>query len=318
MENKKSELDKIEVGKKIKEIRLSRGETAEVFGKHFDPPANRGLVSGWENGRYLPSPERLKVIAEVGNISVDELLKGRSIDNDDFDYAKDIYDSYFYERFNRYNIYEDEINKILERAILNARETVKNIKNVNTDGEQHSIYRAMIFANIESGIENILSEKVSDNYTLLNYLKVKINNLESESEIQKSEMLNDGTKIVWSKQDGYSIEALEMIGKLFEDISYEFTDLQEEYRDKHPKKHLKLFHFDLIGSQDLKYENLNDFINTIFNIMILDAKQPSEEHEDINPNEIKVDARDFEIAKEIIENSRDEIEEYYYKYLDNK
>lgn len=77
MENKKTELDKIEVGKRIKEIRLSLGETAEVFGKHFDPPANRGLVSGWENGRYLPSPERLKVIAELGKISVIDLIEYR-------------------------------------------------------------------------------------------------------------------------------------------------------------------------------------------------------------------------------------------------
>lgn len=77
MENTKTELDKIEVGKKIKEIRLSRGETAEVFGKYFDPPANRGLVSGWENGRYLPSPERLKVIAELGKISVIDLIEYR-------------------------------------------------------------------------------------------------------------------------------------------------------------------------------------------------------------------------------------------------
>ncbi|MGF3113122.1 helix-turn-helix domain-containing protein [Facklamia sp. P9177] len=70
------DIDKLSVGRRIKEIRFSLGETAEVFGKHFDPPANRGLVSGWENGRYLPNPERLSIISELANISVDQLLYG--------------------------------------------------------------------------------------------------------------------------------------------------------------------------------------------------------------------------------------------------
>ena len=60
-------------GERIKDIRLELGETLEEFGKRFNPPANRSLVSGWENGRYLPSPERLKVIAELGGLSVEQL-----------------------------------------------------------------------------------------------------------------------------------------------------------------------------------------------------------------------------------------------------
>lgn len=62
------------LGDKIKSIRLNRGETLEEFGKRFNPPANRGLVSGWENGRYAPNPKRLKEIAELGNMAVEELL----------------------------------------------------------------------------------------------------------------------------------------------------------------------------------------------------------------------------------------------------
>lgn len=74
------EVNKDDLGQRIKEIRLSLGETAEVFGNRFDPSANRSLVSAWENGRYIPSPERLKVIAELGNVSVEELLYGKSQD----------------------------------------------------------------------------------------------------------------------------------------------------------------------------------------------------------------------------------------------
>ena len=66
-------------GERIKDIRLELGETLETFGKRFDPPANRSLVSGWENNRYTPSPERLKAIAELGGISVHELIYRKPI-----------------------------------------------------------------------------------------------------------------------------------------------------------------------------------------------------------------------------------------------
>ena len=66
-------------GERIKDIRLELGETLEEFGKMFDPPANRSLVSGWENGRYLPSPERLKKIAELGGMTVKELISAHSV-----------------------------------------------------------------------------------------------------------------------------------------------------------------------------------------------------------------------------------------------
>ena len=60
-------------GERIKDIRLELGETLEQFGKRFNPPANRSLVTGWENNRYTPNPERLKAIAEIGGTTVEEL-----------------------------------------------------------------------------------------------------------------------------------------------------------------------------------------------------------------------------------------------------
>ena len=66
-------------GERIKDIRLELGETLEKFGKRFNPPANRSLVSGWENNRYTPSPERLKVIAELGGMTVKDLVSTHSV-----------------------------------------------------------------------------------------------------------------------------------------------------------------------------------------------------------------------------------------------
>lgn len=64
------------VGNRIRDIRLELGETMEEFGKRFSPPANKSIVSSWENGRYLPNKARLKAIADIGGMTVEELLYG--------------------------------------------------------------------------------------------------------------------------------------------------------------------------------------------------------------------------------------------------
>lgn len=66
------------IGNRIKSIRLNLGLSTEKFATLFNPPASKGTVSKWENGRYLPNNTRLKKIAELGNISVDELLYGKT------------------------------------------------------------------------------------------------------------------------------------------------------------------------------------------------------------------------------------------------
>ena len=67
----------IMVADKIKSIRLSLGLSMEEFGKKFDSPASKGVVSNWENNYNLPNHARLKRIAELGNTTVEELLSER-------------------------------------------------------------------------------------------------------------------------------------------------------------------------------------------------------------------------------------------------
>lgn len=63
------------VGARIKEIRSEKGMSQEEFGSLISN-AHKSLVSKWEKGQSLPNNERLKKIAELGNISVNELLYG--------------------------------------------------------------------------------------------------------------------------------------------------------------------------------------------------------------------------------------------------
>lgn len=64
-----------ELGNRIKHIRLKLGKSQEEFGQLFDPPAPKSAVSRWEHGGS-PNKKRLKIIAKLGNISVDDLVNG--------------------------------------------------------------------------------------------------------------------------------------------------------------------------------------------------------------------------------------------------
>jgi len=62
-------------GYKIKMIRKELGLTMEEFGERIGKPfASDSIISRWERGVNLPNNERLKRIAEIGEVSVEELL----------------------------------------------------------------------------------------------------------------------------------------------------------------------------------------------------------------------------------------------------
>ena len=68
------EIDKKDVGARIRAIRLDRGMTMVEFGELLSAP--QGAVSNWERGENLPNKHRLKKIASIANISVQVLLHG--------------------------------------------------------------------------------------------------------------------------------------------------------------------------------------------------------------------------------------------------
>lgn len=68
--------NKKEIGQRVKNIRTTLGLNMEEFGKKISPTATKGTISNWENGNYLPNNDRLRQIAELGNVSMSYLLDG--------------------------------------------------------------------------------------------------------------------------------------------------------------------------------------------------------------------------------------------------
>ncbi|USS87729.1 helix-turn-helix domain-containing protein [Fructilactobacillus hinvesii] len=74
----KDKNQKLEIGKRIKAIRISLGLDQPQFAEKVEPIAKPSNVSRWENGINTPNAKRLKSIAKLGNVSVDYLLNGKS------------------------------------------------------------------------------------------------------------------------------------------------------------------------------------------------------------------------------------------------
>lgn len=70
----KYNVNKVKVGERIFKIRNSLNLTLEQFGKLDNLKASKSIVLRWENGTSLPNRSRLEIIAQKGNITVNELL----------------------------------------------------------------------------------------------------------------------------------------------------------------------------------------------------------------------------------------------------
>lgn len=83
------DIDKVEVGKRIKNIRLENSKNLREFGELISKNLGENkyisdsIVSRWEKGTSVPSAKRLKEIAEIGNVSVNFLLYGAEVTYND-------------------------------------------------------------------------------------------------------------------------------------------------------------------------------------------------------------------------------------------
>ena len=66
------------IGQRIKQIRREKGRKMEEFGNLLS--TSKSIVYRWEIGTNLPNPERLKTIAKLADITVEELLSSSKKD----------------------------------------------------------------------------------------------------------------------------------------------------------------------------------------------------------------------------------------------
>ena len=108
-------INKKAVGNRIKTIRTQKGLTMKEFGKLIEEAA-QSLVTRWENGTSIPNNERLKKIADLGDMSVNELLYGD---------MKNFTSSYFDERISEN---QEKAKGSFYGSMLNDSEYIQSVK----------------------------------------------------------------------------------------------------------------------------------------------------------------------------------------------
>ena len=81
-------MDQIKVGKLIAELRKEQGLTQEALGQKLG--VTNKTVSRWETGNYMPDIELLMPLGEILGVSVNELLAGERLSDEQFRRQADV------------------------------------------------------------------------------------------------------------------------------------------------------------------------------------------------------------------------------------
>lgn len=73
-------MDMIKIGKFLSEMRTANGLTQAELGKELG--VTNKTVSRWENGNYLPPVEMLQLLSAKYGISINEILSGERLHNE--------------------------------------------------------------------------------------------------------------------------------------------------------------------------------------------------------------------------------------------
>lgn len=153
-----------DVGKRIKILRTKKGLTMEEFGELFEPTASKSIVSRWEKGQSIPNNERLKRIAELGNLTVEYLLYG-SLE----EYTNNLLDD-FVEELKASNTINNgvipfiirEFESRLSQKNIFAPKDIESIDRIFKDLKNDTLEKWSNLENIENQILNFLSEDIGN------------------------------------------------------------------------------------------------------------------------------------------------------------
>ncbi|MDK6291402.1 helix-turn-helix transcriptional regulator [Aerococcus urinae] len=249
------DINKDKVGKRIKKIRTDRGWSLEVYGEKIeDPPVKPGIISRWENGKSLPNNQRIKAIADIGGITVDELLHGNQKDRlfnllcSAIDENSELYSISLIDKIIKFlNFYDNLIDKMLsigdsetsskieEQAIIsffhnNLDNFIKYTKdlgfNLNFDQPEQIINKFIRYVDLASmraketyeGAEAVIQNALE---SINPYLYTKDT---------FEEFINDEDYIKWFKNKSEAAEKY-FISKLYENVQETVIEVGKKYWD---------------------------------------------------------------------------------------
>lgn len=194
-------ISKEDVGERINQIRTSNGWTLEELGIKLN--TSKVTVFNWERGRNLPNKKRLKDLADIAEITVDELLYGP--------FNKYIYDVIYNAILNNESIYYD-ISQFIEQTYISFIHRSQNLKNKLMPNEVENFFKKNI-GKIVDFINSLSNDDfLYDESKVLELASQYINNLylNTKMEIKLDDnlfiKLHERPTLMW-KTDEYSSES---------------------------------------------------------------------------------------------------------------
>ena len=222
-------INKKAVGHRIKTIRTQKGLTMKEFGKLIEEAA-QSLVTRWENGTSIPNNERLKKIADLGGISVNELLYG------DFEsYCYGIFDSVNADKEYKYNRFEFLTDPDKKRAFY--AKVFGYVKEYRYDYENYDgIYNLYNKSVANELVGSDLTNEGSFNY-LINQLGMLGDHLRKYYYTEpifndlSNIKLGERTTLYWGDKprEGADLELYKKQRKLLDMAALEVSEMKEEY-----------------------------------------------------------------------------------------
>lgn len=211
------DIDKKSVGARIQSIRKSKGMTLEEFGKLFG--ASKSSVLGWEKGDNIPNNERLKQIAKIGDLTVDELQYGNFKA-----YIARALSQFLTAVFTDYTVNQMDFEKALSNILEEA--SARGYSYSDIDSLQALIIAKTSFIQQKYIDKDLLYKNVSRNFVIDEYVQ-RLSDVQllpdefEESEVKKhADIFSKGYLII-----GKAIDELEKQKKKIVQIS----DKQIEY-----------------------------------------------------------------------------------------
>ena len=75
-------MDAVKIGEFLMKLRKEKGMTQSQLGEKIG--VTNKTVSRWENGNYLPSVDMLKALSEEYDVTINEILNGERVKNEDY------------------------------------------------------------------------------------------------------------------------------------------------------------------------------------------------------------------------------------------
>lgn len=226
-------MDKVEIGKKIRSIRKELGQSMTKFGETIDKekPVKSGVVSNWENGKQLPNNERSKKIAELGNMTLNELF----YDSPEEYLIDKLGDSFFDKLDDDIDI--DGIYFILSVLVEKYSESQNKeyYQNYNLINE---LDLEDLLKSVKLNINNYIPFMLEVLNNIVNYIKMQ------NSEIIKKRLPNDLAEIIIeNKENGLNIKSSTLLNYGFILSSIDPYDYHEHSESSNLIENLKEFNY---------------------------------------------------------------------------